>query len=61
MKHISTDDLELYAMGRLSAEQAGRVEEHLLICARCRSRLVRIEEIVRLIRHALRQCMEENR
>jgi anti-sigma factor RsiW len=39
-KHIDDDSLEAYSLGRLSEYRAAPVEEHLLICAACRARLV---------------------
>ncbi len=49
-RHISDDDLELYAMDRLAADAAAPVEEHLLICAECRARLAGWGKWVRAMR-----------
>ena len=37
--HIEEDDLELYALDRLSESDAAPVEEHVLMCEECRQRL----------------------
>ena len=34
--HVDGDTAEKYTMGRLSATRVKQVEEHLLICGRCR-------------------------
>jgi predicted anti-sigma-YlaC factor YlaD len=38
LRHITEDDLELYALDRLV--DAAPVEEYLLVCEKCRERLV---------------------
>ena len=50
----SDDTLELYALGTLPQPRADGVEEHLLLCERCRNRLSTIEEFVRVMRMGLR-------
>jgi hypothetical protein len=40
--HLSEDTAEMYAVGRLTEPVLADVEEHLLICARCR-RSVEVE------------------
>jgi hypothetical protein len=37
--HATDETLELYSLGRLTEPDAGRLEEHLLICEDCRHRL----------------------
>jgi len=37
-------------MGRLSPADVARIEEHLLVCNRCRNKLVEVEETMYLIR-----------
>ena len=39
MEHISEDDLERYAMQRISGAESGPLEEHLLICLECQDRI----------------------
>jgi len=41
--HISASELESYSLGRLSPSPVAALEEHLLICERCRDRLTGIE------------------
>jgi uncharacterized CHY-type Zn-finger protein len=38
-QHLDEESLELYAFGRLAEERAELLEEHLLICEECRTRL----------------------
>lgn len=52
-RHISDDDLELYAMDRLTEAEAAPVEEHLLVCEGCRERLAEWDEYVRAMRAAM--------
>lgn len=51
--HETDDDLELYALGRLSDERAASVEEHLLICAACQKRLDDVEAFAVAMREAI--------
>ncbi len=37
--HRTDEQLELYAMGRLSESEHARIEEHLIVCAACREKL----------------------
>lgn len=39
MKHIHEDDLELYLLGRLSENEASRLESHVIGCGQCGARL----------------------
>jgi hypothetical protein len=41
---VTADDLERYAMGKTSAEETDRIEDHLLICESCRDRLEETRE-----------------
>jgi hypothetical protein len=41
---VTADDLERYAMGKMSAEETDRIEDHLLICESCRDRLEETRE-----------------
>ena len=52
-RHISDDDLELYAMDRLAEADAAPVEEHLLVCEGCRERLAEWDEYVAAMRTAM--------
>ena len=51
--HITDDDLEPYALGRLAEAQAAPVEEHLLVCEECRGRLAGWDGYPRAMRAAL--------
>jgi len=52
--HIAEDVLEGYVMARLSEAEVAPVEEHLLICQRCRERVARLDALVDSIRSAAR-------
>lgn len=51
--HETDDDLELYALGRLTEERVANVDEHLLICASCRKRLNEAEAFAVAMREAI--------
>ncbi|HEX8984430.1 MAG TPA: hypothetical protein VF767_03330 [Bryobacteraceae bacterium] len=51
--HISDDLLETYALGKLQDADLAFAEEHMLVCAECRDRLVGIEAFVSVLRNAL--------
>ena len=53
--HFPDDVLEKYAMGTLSNLDYGPLEEHLLLCTTCQTRLAEVEEFVLVIRVALAQ------
>jgi len=61
MKHISEDDLELYAVGALSELVAERLEEHLLGCSKCQERLETMDEYVRAMRMAAERIGRDER
>ena len=42
-EHQSKEDLESYSLGRLAPDKIASLEQHLLICARCRDKLHAIE------------------
>jgi hypothetical protein len=50
--HIPEDYLDRYASGALSVDLLPSVEEHLLSCSACQSRLVEADEFLRLFRLA---------
>ena len=43
-QHISDEALELYSDGVLEEPLLGKVEEHLLLCERCRKRLTEFDD-----------------
>jgi hypothetical protein len=52
MQHIEENLLDQYALGTLSAESIAELEEHLLVCSICQSRLVEVDELLLLFREA---------
>jgi len=50
--HIAEDVLERYVMAKLSEAEVIPVEEHLLVCERCRQRAEGLDEFVDAIRSA---------
>jgi hypothetical protein len=50
MEHVPEDSLELYSMGRLPEAELEGVEEHLLLCEVCRSRVEELDEFIRTFR-----------
>lgn len=53
--HANDDSLEKYSMGSLADPDLTKLEEHLLICAPCRSRLEEVDEYVAAMRGAASQ------
>ena len=51
--HYPDDILERYAMGRLSTLECVPLEEHLLICRACQTKLLAVEEYIAVVRAAL--------
>jgi hypothetical protein len=49
------DLLERYAMGKVSHLDCAPLEEHLILCAACRKRLMQVEEFILVIRAALNE------
>lgn len=60
MPHISDDQLEEYALGRLSEAAMAEVEEHLLVCEACRLRADETQGYVDSMRDALRRLRPED-
>ena len=50
--HIPEEMLEEYAFARLREPQAGRVEEHLLICEVCQEALADLDDYIRAMKAA---------
>ena len=42
-RHMDPEDLERYSLGRTDPQDTARVEEHLLVCERCRCKLEETE------------------
>lgn len=51
--HSTADELELYALARMTNSEFAGLEEHLLICATCRGRLDEVEAYVTGMREVL--------
>jgi len=51
--HFPDEILERYAMGKTPSLDCGPLEEHLLLCESCRTRLKKIEEFILVVRAAL--------
>jgi Putative zinc-finger len=56
--HISSELLELYALGRLAEAHKAAVEEHLLLCGVCQRRLERIQEFISALQWGLGRIKE---
>jgi anti-sigma factor RsiW len=59
VEHVSDDLLERYALDRTSESETAYVEEHLLLCDRCRERFASEEQYTTAIRGALRAFATE--
>jgi hypothetical protein len=53
--HIGGEEFEAYSLGHIREEQAGRLEEHLLICDTCRQRLEENDSYTSAMRQAAAQ------
>ncbi len=51
--HLTGDMLEAYAMGKTPEADLAGIEEHMLICERCRERLSATEVFLAALRDAL--------
>jgi anti-sigma factor RsiW len=58
LDHPDENVLEEYAFGRLSDAKAAVLEEHMLVCGRCRTALARTDEYIRLMKFALSRPLE---
>src|SRR5579871_4852792 len=52
--HLSKDSRERYALSRATEAECAEVEEHLLICALCRTRLTEMESYHKAMSSALK-------
>jgi hypothetical protein len=50
--HFSEDQLELYAFNRMPEPECARLEEHLLVCGRCQSRLSEMDGYIAVMKVA---------
>ena len=51
--HVDEEDLEAYALDRLSAEARNSIESHLSGCEHCTSKLSELKRFVELFRVAV--------
>lgn len=58
--HANDDSLEKYSMGSLADPDLTKLEEHLLVCTPCRSRLEEVDEYVAAMRAAASQLESED-
>jgi hypothetical protein len=56
--HFPDDHLERYATEKISSPDCGPLEEHLLLCEDCQTRLLKIEEFILVTRAALAELEE---
>ncbi len=54
-QHIDDDLMDRYALGSVPEDLLARVEEHLLTCKLCQSRLIETDEFIQLFRAAATQ------
>lgn len=59
--HPTDDELELYALGRMSETQTTPLEEHLLECSACQERLRDLDEYVAAMRQALQELEADSK
>jgi hypothetical protein len=52
-RHIEEATLERYSMGSLAEEAAAEVEEHLLLCEACRTRVTEADAYIRAMKRAV--------
>ena len=57
-RHVTDDQLDLYALGRMPEAEQEEFEEHLLICEQCREALSAQEVYVRSMRAAARESRQ---
>jgi anti-sigma factor RsiW len=53
-RHID-DDLERYVLDRQPEDRAAAIEEHLLVCERCRDQLTEVDQRVQAMRASRRR------
>jgi predicted anti-sigma-YlaC factor YlaD len=52
--HPTQDEMELYAMHKAAEPVISDIEEHLLVCEKCRCELDSVEQQIRVMRIVLR-------
>jgi anti-sigma factor RsiW len=56
--HPHDEELEEYCLGYLGEARCAQLEEHLLLCERCRTRVTEMETFIFALRRAGRQWLE---
>jgi hypothetical protein len=59
-RHLSGDEIELYALGRLAEELVPPLEEHLLVCECCQDALREEESFSQSITALLKDKRQES-
>ncbi len=57
--HMNDEQIEHYSMGRMSEEDCGQFEEHLLICESCQGRVSEMDEYVAAMATAGRELRRQ--
>ena len=58
-RHLTEDDIEKYAMGKMTEDEAAPTEEHLLVCRQCREDLELLGLIIAGLREECSRPMRE--
>jgi anti-sigma factor RsiW len=59
--HFDDEAAERYSLGTLSCEEAKQIEEHLLICEACQSRVAKSDEYVAAMRRAAARVRRDSK
>lgn len=54
-RHMNPDEIEKYSMGKLSKTETAPVDEHLLVCEKCRTQVEASDAFVAAMRAAAKQ------
>jgi hypothetical protein len=57
--HPGGETLEGYLLGRIPESQVAKVEEHLLLCEKCLSLCIQIDELIQDIRAGLKAANKD--
>ena len=53
VQHVSDEQLDQYALKRLTEAEVAALEEHLLICPECQDRLQHTDDFIEALRTAV--------
>ena len=59
--HLDEENAEKYSLGKLSARKTAEIEEHLLVCARCRQVVADSDAYVAAMRNAAAKVRQADR